>query len=105
MKRKGLSLQLAVAIDETLGVQHAISLPNAKRYVTREIMQKHRIRRSTKVVIADWLHALQVVLRYRILYFGTKNWNDQTHRIKQMKIICDYTTRLPSRSDPAQQPS
>ena len=69
MKRPGLVLQLAVAICETLGWQHALSLPNAKRYVTREIMQKHRIRRDTKVENADWLHALHVSVEDRRHHF------------------------------------
>lgn len=69
MKRRGLVLALACAICETLGWQHALSLPNAKRYVTREIMQKYRIRRDTEVEDVDWLHALQISVEDRRYHF------------------------------------
>ena len=89
MKRKGLVLALAVAIDETLGLQHALSLPNAKRYITREIMRKHRIRNQTKVELADWLLALQVVLRDRVHYFERQSRNDKTPPEERMTTIID----------------
>ena len=89
MKRKGLVLALACAIDETLAMQHALSLPNCKRYVTREIMQKHRIRKSTKVELADWILALQVVFKDRLSYFDRQLQEVQIPREERMTWIID----------------
>lgn len=78
MKRKGLKLQLALAIDYVLAFQHALTIPNAKRYIDRETMRKFRIRDSTQIDLEDWILALQVVRVDRVSHFNRVSTDDKT---------------------------
>lgn len=78
MKRKGLKLQLALAIDSILAFQHALTIPNAKRYVTKEVRNRFRIRDSTRIELEDWILALQVVRLDRVGHFARVSSGDPT---------------------------
>lgn len=77
MKRKGLKLQLALAIDATLGFQHGISIVNAKRYVNDKVRAFYRIRYGTKIELEDWIIAVQAVRVDRVGHFvrQSKSYN------------------------------
>ena len=61
MKRKGLKYALALALNDILGHRHALTVPNAKRYFTREYLRKYNIRDSTKLELEDWIIAVQIL--------------------------------------------
>ena len=78
MKRKGLKLQLALAIDSVLGFQHALTIPNAKRYINQEMRRRFRIRDSTVIELEDWIIALQAVRIDRVGHFVRVSSGDPT---------------------------
>ena len=78
MKRKGLKLQLALAIESVLGFNHALTIPNAKRYINQETRKRFRIRLSTKIELEDWIIALQVVRIDRVGHFARDASSDTT---------------------------
>jgi len=79
MKRKGLILQLAIAIDDILGFDHALTVPNAKRFITREFLAKrYRIRKNTTIEELDWYFAIQAVRVDRVGHFNRVSRDDLT---------------------------
>ena len=85
MKRKGLKFNLALAIDDVLGHNHGLTVPNAKRHVTREYLKsKYRIRLTTDIDLEDWIIAIQVLRVDLANYFS---------------LISRYRKNLPPRED------
>lgn len=87
LKRKALRITLAEAIDEALGMTFALTIPNAKRYVTRDVMKLCRIRDSTKITMADWLIAVQICRVDRQNHFSRLSRGDITPRRDRFRII------------------
>lgn len=89
MNRKGLKLQLALAIDSILEFQHALTIPNAKRYVNKEVRRKFRIRDKTTIELEDWILALQVVRVDRVGHFARVSSGDITPNEERFTNIID----------------
>ncbi len=66
MRRARIRLQIAKAISETLPIGHKLSWPNVRRYVTRDRLTSYNIRRSVRLMDADWLIAIQVAREERV---------------------------------------
>ncbi len=60
MKREGLRRRLALCILESFQT-HKLTIPNVKRYITPDLMTRHRIRRETKISDVDFSIALDMV--------------------------------------------
>jgi len=63
LKREGLRSSLALSILESLGVWHALTIPNALRYA-KPRLSLYNIRKATEPTKRDWDLALQVVRKY-----------------------------------------
>ena len=87
MKRKALRITLAEAIDEALGITHALTIPNAKRYVTRDVMRLVRIRNSTEITMADWVIAIQICREDRRNHYNRVSNSDNTPRRDRYRVI------------------
>lgn len=59
MKREKLRIKLADAITRVLH-GHSLTIPNAMRYCTRDVLCKFSIRRDTEITIDDWETAIDI---------------------------------------------
>lgn len=59
MRRARIRLQIAHAISAVFPMGH-LSLPNVRRYVTRELLTHYNIRRDIPISDTDWFIAIQV---------------------------------------------
>lgn len=59
MKRQQLRRVLACALLDILG-HHALTIPNAKRYVTADLLCQYRICKATRVTDQDVTVALEI---------------------------------------------
>ena len=100
MKRKGLKFQLALAINHEIGFTHALTLLNAKRYVTQEVRTLFRIRKETTIDEEDWLLALQAVREDRVGHFLRVANDDRTPAEDRFMPIIDSIQREFFRSLP-----
>ena len=89
MNRKGLKLQLALAIESVLGFNHALTIPNAQRYINQEMRRRFRIRDSTVIELEDWILALQVVRVDRVGHFARVSSDDKTPAEERFINIID----------------
>jgi len=101
--RKGLKLQLALAIHDVLGFNHALTIPNAKRYVTDEVRRKYRIRKETNIDLEDWIIALQIVRVDHVSHFQRVSMDDKTPPDERFLRIIDKL-HVVSRSPEVQSP-
>lgn len=103
MIRKGLKLQLALALDEVLGFQHALTIPNAKRYVDSDVRRKYRIRAETQIELEDWIVAIQVLRIDHVNHFVRVSNDDRTPAEERFTRILD-SLHIISRSNESEPP-
>jgi len=62
MKREGLRIALAEAIDDALSNSgYSLTLDNAKNHVSNNLLKLYRIRTTTTISDDDWFVALHLV--------------------------------------------
>jgi hypothetical protein len=59
--RRGLIIKIVEAADDVLSYGRALTYPNMKRYVTRDLLTGYTIRKNTKIRDGEWLLATQVL--------------------------------------------
>lgn len=75
-------MKLSLIINEVLGMQHALTIPNVQRYCNnRSLLRMKRIRDSTEITMADWLIALQINRLDLATHFNRVSKGDYTPAI------------------------
>jgi hypothetical protein len=104
MKRVGLRIALAEAIDDALwNSGYSLTLDNAKNHVSNSMLRNYRIRVSQQLYDADWLVALHLVRedrRERHNRLNSERLNPRADRMKGLvKTLFDAHGHIIAFSD------